>query len=266
LIRKHILPRADLLLLAVAAIPVIMPQPKFSPLLLAVPLGWLAARRWRGRALELTPLNAAVLLMALMMLVSLYATYSIEQSFPKIAGLIVSIGVFFTVVGNIRTRKSFYWSSSAFIFAGVGVAALGALGSRWLQKTPILIAITERLPSISFGLHGSAGGFHPNEIAGVLLWVAPLALAACALIIAQRAKLSEKIGGVWTTVLFIASVLAALATWGVLILTQSRSGWLGAAAVLLWAGAVLLNRRLPFTHNWRRLIWVAIALALIRRS
>lgn len=263
MIRKYFFPGIELLLLAAAAVLVIVPQGRFSLLLLAVPLGWLAARRWRGRALEVTPHNPAVLLLALMVLVSLYATYSIEQSFPKIAGMVFSIGVFFAVVGGIRTRKSYYGMIAVYILAGVGVAALGALGSRWIQKVPILIAITERLPSISFGLHGAAEGFHPNEVAGVLLWVAPLAFAACVVILAQRKKLKEKIGRGRATALFLGGGLAALITWGVLILTQSRSGWMGAAFAILWVGATLLNRTLPLKGKWRALIWGALSVLVL---
>ena len=263
MIRKYILPRADLLLLAVVIVPVIAPQGRFSPLLLGVPLGWLAARRWRGRAIEPTPLNTAVLLLALMSLISLYVTYSIEQSFPKIAGLVFGISVFFAVAGNIHTRKSFYWLSCTFVLGGVGVAALGVLGSRWLQKVPILIAITERIPSISFGLHGAVEGFHPNEVAGVLLWVAPLALAACVVILAQRIKLKEQIGNGGATALFLGSALAVFPNWGVLILTQSRSGWIGIAAALLWTAAVLINRRLPLQEKWRLAFWSMISVLLV---
>ena len=263
MIRKQILLRADLFLLAVAAAPVILPQARFSPLLLAVPLAWVIAWRTRGRALELTPFNTGILLLALMMLISLYATYSIEQSFPKIAGLIFSLGVFFTVVGSIRSRKSYYGMSAGILLAGIGVAVLGVLGSSWIQKVPALIALTKRLPTIAFGLHGAAEGFHPNEVAGVLLWVAPLAMAACVVILAQRKKLNEKIGSSRAATLFLGGALAALAIWGVLILTQSRSGWLGAGLVLLFATTVLLNVHLPFRGRLRLVFWASVGLLLV---
>ncbi|MCJ7623964.1 MAG: hypothetical protein MUO76_10710, partial [Anaerolineaceae bacterium] len=45
-----------------------------------------------------TPLNLSLVLLAVMLLVSLWATYSIEQSLEKISGLILGLGVFFALI------------------------------------------------------------------------------------------------------------------------------------------------------------------------
>jgi putative inorganic carbon (HCO3(-)) transporter len=253
----------DLVALVLAIPPVLAPRAAFAPLLLAIPIAWLLAWRWRGRALGVSALNPAILLLALMALVSLYATYSIPQSYPKIAGLVFGLAVYFAVVGNFRTRQIFYGLVTAYLLAGVGVAALGALGSNWLRKVPLLIAVTDRLPSIPFGLHGAGEGFHPNEVAGVLLWVAPLALASCIFILTDMLKIRTRIGSVRATILLIGTAFAALAIWGVLLLTQSRSGWIGAAVALLWAGTILLNRRLPLWGKWRAVFWVILAMLFV---
>jgi putative inorganic carbon (HCO3(-)) transporter len=253
----------DLIALVLAIPPVLAPKAAFAPLLLAIPLAWFLAWRWRGRALGMSELNPAILLLALMALVSLYATCSIPQSYPKIAGLVFGLAVYFAVVGNLHSRRIFYGLVTAYLLAGMGVAALGALGSNWLRKVPFLIAVTDRLPSISFRLHGAVEGFHPNEVAGVLLWVAPLALGACIFILTNLTKLRTRIGSARVTILLIGTAFTGGATWGVLLLTQSRSGWIGAAAALLWAGATLLNRRLPLRGKWRAVFWIILAMLFV---
>jgi putative inorganic carbon (HCO3(-)) transporter len=253
----------DILALGVALPAVLAPRPEFAPLLLAIPLAWFTATKWRRHALEITPFNPTMLLLVIMALISLYATYSIEQSFPKLAGLTFGLGIFFAIAGNIHTRRSFYGLMTVFLLAGLSMAVLGALGSRWLQKVPTLITITESLPSFSFGLHGASEGFHPNEVAGVLLWVAPPALSACGVILCLRKALAKNIGKARSATLLSCATITALATCGVLLLTQSRSGWIGAFAALLWIMAVLLNQCLSFERKWRILFWISFAILLI---
>lgn len=48
--------------------------------------------------LPLTPLNSAIFLTALMMLVSIWVTDDLELSLPKISGLILGFGTFFAGV------------------------------------------------------------------------------------------------------------------------------------------------------------------------
>lgn len=51
----------------------------------------------RQSAIPLTPMNGVLLLMALMVLVSLWATFDMAYSLPKISGMVLGLGVFFAV-------------------------------------------------------------------------------------------------------------------------------------------------------------------------
>ena len=86
-------------LVLLLVVPLLMfPTPARSPFLLVVPGLWIIAGLAGKGFLPRTPLNGTVLVLEVMVLVSLNATYDIEVSLPKIAGLVLSFGVFFAVV------------------------------------------------------------------------------------------------------------------------------------------------------------------------
>lgn len=253
----------DVVLTALALPVVLDPSARLTPLLLAVPAAWALRRRVESLFVDRTPLNLPVALLALMALVSLYATYSIRQSLPKIAGLVFGIGVFFTVAHYASSAKAWHRAAGLFLLMGAAVAALGLLGSNWLRKVPALVAVTERLPSVKFALHGAQSGFHPNEVAGVLLWIAPASLVAALLALLPRGVIAPRAGRPLAITLTAAAVGVAALIWGTLVLTQSRSGWIGAVAALVFMGAVVVNRWLPIRPPWRALIWGLLGLAAL---
>lgn len=226
--------------------------------LLVVPL--LFGLRWiRCRPLfDCTPLNVALLALAVMLLISLGATYSLPQSLPKIAGVLLGFVTLATVVAQARSRKRWQVHLAGLLLAGVGVAALGLLGSSWNSKSMLLSRLTAALPQRLLQLPGAAEGFHPNEVAGALLWVAPLALWAA--IAAWSAALQGEKCGFKRFLLPVAGSLIALFLTGTLILTQSRTAWIALAATTL--GAALL---LAFTsrHLWPKLLVLGMTAGLI---
>ena len=66
------------LILALLAVPMLFPRPEWTPLFLILPLLWVLHWRRSGSPFPMTPFNLPLLLLALMLLVSLWATFSIE--------------------------------------------------------------------------------------------------------------------------------------------------------------------------------------------
>ncbi|TFH40118.1 MAG: hypothetical protein E4H01_17120, partial [Lysobacterales bacterium] len=110
----------DWLVLALLALPMLFPRPAWTPLFLLLPLLWILHWRRSGSPFPATPFNLALLLLALMLLVSLWATFSIEFSLPKISGFLYSLAVFYSVVRFSRRR--FELALSVFLLAGLAVA------------------------------------------------------------------------------------------------------------------------------------------------
>ncbi len=181
-----------------------------------------------------TPLDWPVALLMLMMLVSLWATFDVRFSLPKVVGLVLSVAAYYVTVASLRDEQRLVRVVALYFGMGTAVAMLGLLGTNWLFKNPLLSSVVDSLPRLIRGLPGAAEGFHPNEVAGVLLWIAPLQWALLAWVWKQNLGASR--AGV---LLF----LSTLCTTGTLLLTQSRGAFLGLGVWLAVLGAAL-DRRL----------------------
>jgi putative inorganic carbon (HCO3(-)) transporter len=182
-----------------------------------------------------------------MLPVSLWASFDLRLSLPKAAGLLVGVTVFYGTVAYTRDGARLRFGLVAYVLAGMAVALVSLLGADWPAKYSLLGALVQRLPALIRGLPGAAAGVHPNEVAGVLLWFVPLQIALAGWF-AQRRKLGTPLGR--------RLVVSLLCTTATLILTQSRSGWLG-LAVGLAVMAAFVDRRV------RLGLPVALAAALI---
>ena len=173
-----------------------------------------------------------MLLLTLMVLVSLYATYDIAVSLPKIAGMVLGIGAFYAVARLGDRVTGWWWSLAAFLGAGVGIAGIGLLGARWAAKFPALQPIIAQLPAGLVNLAGAEQGIHPNELAGALLWVIPPLMALAWIVVRRSRSLRARLGpGKWA-LLLVATLAANVLALGTFILAQSRSGYLGLALAL----------------------------------
>lgn len=218
--------RWQLLWLALLA-PLLLFPPLGRPFLLLIlflPLVWVLGLLTRVEPLPLTPLNGALALMAVMVLVSLWATFDIEFSAGKVLGVVLGMAIFFAIVSAMRRTTRTDIALNLFILSGMALAIVGLLGTNWIGKVSLAQKITARLPAIIRGVPGQTEGFQPNAVAGALVMFIPLQIAFVT-IPGKRAVARGFLH------------LAALAiVGGTLLLTQSRSGWISLAAGLCaWA-------------------------------
>jgi putative inorganic carbon (HCO3(-)) transporter len=289
--------RLHWLWLGLAAPFMLFPSPKRSLAMLVVPAVWLlhwfmvsweqrttsrqVSMKGRGRhytfrfllsalppsALPLTPLNGSLLLMFCMVLISLWATFDIGYSLPKISGMVLGFGVFFAVAREGERPRGWILGLLAFIGIGLGIAALGVFGTSWFSsKIPLFNPIISRLPRLITGLQGAESGFHPNEVAGALIWVLPLMMTISVALFflrrppknrearEQRKDQQEKMRG-WRLVGVIILCLAAtFFVAAVFLLSQSRGGYIGLALTL----PVLIMIALPPRWRWYSLIALVV--------
>jgi len=233
-------------LLALASPFLLFPSPSRSLALFVVPGLWIVAWLAGREPLPRTPLNATLLLMYLMVLVSTLVTFDIAFSLPKIAGLVLGIGVFFAFVRYGKTARGWWLSLITFVGVGSGIAAFALVGTKWAAKFSILTPLTSRLAPRITGLPGVEEGLHPNQVAGGLVWVLLLIVVLLGTTIIRRrewlAALGQRRG---VTMAFVLAVSTLLIT-STFLLTQSRSGYIG----FVIASIVILLIVLPSRWRW----------------
>lgn len=255
------------ILLALTTPFLLFPSPSRSLALFAAPGLWIIAWLAGREPLPRTPLNATLLLMFCMALVSLWATYDIAVSLPKISGIVLGFGVFFAVAREAEHPRGWLLSLLIFLGFGLGIAALGVFGTNWLtSKITLFNPIITRLPKFITGLQGAESGFHPNEVAGALIWALPLMMAISAALfflprppknnnaMAQRKDWWDKMRGWRLAGLTILCLAATFFVTAVFLLSQSRGGYIGLALTL----PMLILIALP--PKWR---WYSLAFLLL---
>jgi len=227
-----ILDRWGWLLLLAASPFLLFPVPSRVWALLVVPLMFGARLASRSNHDRRTPLDLSILLLAVMVLVSLYATYDIAVSLPKIAGMVLGVGVFYeTVMYCQRSLAHLKKGVGLFLLLGSGFAGVALLTTDWPRRLSLAVAILSRLPQRLFALPGAERGVQHNEVAGTMLWISPLAISLAAAWWAWGWKRKPAARGEWWS--GVIATGAALLTTFVLILAQSRGGWLSFGVALL---------------------------------
>jgi putative inorganic carbon (HCO3(-)) transporter len=271
--------RLHWLWLVLAAPLLLFPSPNRSLAMLVVPavilLHWLALRvkqqavssdthaKTTNKLLVVpfTPLNGALLLMMVMVLVSLWATFDINYSLPKISGVLLGMGAFLAIVREGVRPRGWLFSLLAFLGVGLVIAALGILGTNWFSfnKISILGPIINHLPRLISGIQGAESGFHPNEVAGALIWVLPLIIVVSVILLLPRPIMNKEgrvLEKVWQKKILVIgmAILSLGATFFitlVFLLCQSRGGYIGLAITFI----VLIPVASP--PRWR---WISMAI------
>lgn len=227
------LSRLEPLLILLLAPFFIFPRPKLTPWLMAlVPLLWLLRWLAQGRIIRQTPLDAPLLVILLMVVVSLWATFDLHQSFPKLCGIYLGIALFYALRHHLRTERAIWLTTIGIFVGGVALAGVSLLGTRWSAgKVPLLASwlepLYERFPTMLQGIPRAEQGFNANQVGGSLTLFIPLAVA---LLLHQLRHRRLQLGWFLTT-LGLGGALGLMSL--VLVLTQSRMAYLAVAFALL---------------------------------
>lgn len=246
--RSRILASLEIPALILIAPALLFPSPTRLLVLAILPVIWLAIRATGAPVVPATPMNAALGLVMTMVGVSLFVTFDINVSLGKVAGMILGALLLCAIARWLTTPGRLRLATAAFIAAGAVLAMIGLLGTNWDNKFPAIGAITARIPAAIRGVPGAERGFSTNAVAGCLVLFVPLQLA----LLSTAGRWAGE--GDAPRPLVIGGELLLLAlTAGTLVLTESRTAWIGLAlggvAFLVWwrrwtraivsAGAVL---------------------------
>jgi len=204
--------------------------PTVSPIatILALPLlliTWLIPPLLKRRPfLPPTPFNITLLLWLFMLIVSIGVTADPDLTLPKATGLLLGFALWRHIVWYIQGEQLLEWGILGLLLLSFGFILFGVLSTGWATKVPFLTPILSRLPSTFVHLPESqSSGVSANQLAGTI--EIPL-LLILSILIGWRPRqylIPAKIG------LFLLFVGLA----GIMILTQSRSGWIGGISGIL---------------------------------
>lgn len=218
-------------IILLAAAPFLL-APEVSPLaaaiaLLGLAIIWLVALR--VHPFPATAFNLVFLPWGLALIVGILATADPSETLSKATGLILGLAVWRYVVVAVRVRSHILKAAGLMLLICLGFSFLGVLGLEAAPKIPLI----GRINPFGNGALPDLGGFtvHPNQLAGLICLYLPLLIS----LPASSIGLSSR----WRFVLVPAAILTVL----ILILTQSRGGWLSAALglfvlLVLWALAL----------------------------
>lgn len=218
--------------------------------LIALAAGWFWRRVQVGVWYQSTPTDWPVAWLFLVMLpIAVWvAPDSLrgQGAWPRAFVLLWNLQLFVVIVTYVsRYPRLLPVTLVMFVSIAVLFALVAPFGTKWLFKLPGTEAVLSRIPSVlsSFSREGG-NGFHPNIVAGALLYVLPLMISlSVAGFIRKRRGLK-----MW----FLAG--ATLYVLGIFVLLQSRSGYIGLAAALL--AMALIH------YRWGR--WsLAVAVAVV---
>lgn len=245
---------AEGLLLALATPLLLFPTvslPLTFLILVLLAVSWLApllAQRRPG--IPATPFNLLLLLFCLSLIVSMLVTADPELSLPKATGIILGLAFWRYIVIVVRQRSQLPFALLVFLLAALGFTLIGILGLQAMLKIELLANLA---PVQRIILPGSTSdAVHPNLLAGAICLFLPLLLS---LLLAGRPSRYRR-------PIRLALLSFALLTLVILLLTQSRSGWLGLLAgimTLLVAWALLL----PPSRTRYALRWLLLLLGLV---
>jgi putative inorganic carbon (HCO3(-)) transporter len=215
---------------------------------------WLLRWAVRGEPWPVTPFNGALLLFALMVPVGIWASPAREATLPDAVRVTLGVIVFRAVAMTVNERHKVAPAVGVFCLTGLALIGVGLLGTQWSAKVPILGELSGRIPHLITTVPEDQGtpGVNPNHLAGALTLYLPLALALVSIWRFSRRAIIGPLLGLVGSLLFLALVA------GTLLLTQSRSGWMGGTAGIL---ALVSLAGLTSRCRWAR--WLGGALPVL---
>ncbi len=220
--------------------------------LLALALVWLLGMAFDRTALPRTPFNLAFVLLGVALGVGILVSADPMETLPKATGVVLGLAVWRFVVIAVGRRPHVALAVGLLLLICLGFSVTGVLSLRELPKIP---ALTAANPFRNLALPGLAQlSTHPNQLAALISFFLPLLVS---LAVGPRPGPSRHL---WRVALALVTLLVV----AILILTQSRGGWIATAAGLfalaaLWAAVLPPSRA---RRGLRLVVGLAVLAAL----
>ncbi len=249
-IRPFLADQASLILLGIGAPLLLIPNPFWVAGALLVTLQIIQAL---VSGLQQGPNNRSqyswlpdlsMLLLLFMGMVGLLTSENSTISLPKLQGLLCATGAYFAVSRYVLDFHRATKVATLLTAACLGIALFGLIGTEWLSgysKTATFARVYELLPRLTIDIpasHGMTAGLNPNEVAGVLGSLLPIAAGTLFVSLSRNFQPAR-----WRNArMALASVSMVLGSAYVL-LSVSRTAWLSLGLAFSAMLATTLIRR-----------------------
>lgn len=216
--------------------------------LAALALVWLLALVLNRERLPRTPFNLTLVLWGLALAVGILVSADPAETLSKATGALLGLAVWRYTVVAVTNRRGVAVAVGLLLLICLAFSLTGLLSLRDLPKIPVLTAAN---PFRNLALPGlDRLTTHPNQLAALIALFLPLLVSLAA---------APRPGWRWPRVgLAVVAVLVV----AILLLTQSRGGWLATAAGLL-ALLALWAAILPPSRARRALALAVLAVVLV---
>lgn len=229
---------AQFILIGLLAPFFLFPSMKYVWVLFVVPSLWICRWLVKKNFFERSILDWAIFILAIQVFATCLIVPDLAFSLPKIAGVLLGIAIFYSMIALMKSEKLIRMGIILFLGGGLILSVIGILGmiranSKYLDR---LFRITTSIPKINFNIQGAEEGFHHNAVGGTLIIIIPLYFILIFSYL-RRKKQNCLLNKNKSFVIFL--FLGFLVIIGVLVLTQSRSSWIGlllSCSILLMAG------------------------------
>ncbi|MCP4415561.1 MAG: hypothetical protein GY805_03000, partial [Chloroflexi bacterium] len=178
-------------------------------------------RKWRPIQAP-SPIDIPLLLFTLVLGLSILITADPDLTLNKASGVLLGIFLLRYLNRTVQQPKQWHIAFTLFGLMGIGFISLGVFNANWLNKIDLLTPIIAHLPNQLVPVPGQAsGGIHPNQTAGTMLFYFSLLWSV---LLGKNWSKNGLQKWLWLGLTLLATA--------VLLLTQSRSGWLGGIGAL----------------------------------
>lgn len=240
-------------LLLLAATPFLFFPTRFVPLTILALLGlvasWLIRWRLTGRPQTHSPLNGVMLLWAATILVGILVSADPDLTLPKATNLLLGLAWWRYLALLVERREGLRPALLIYLAIGMMIILVGVLSANWRFEVPLIERWLRVQPPRLLQLPGGpANGVHTNELAPVLLF---FLLPALAFLLPSPLLRRGKL---------LPALLFLLLLW-LLLLTQSRSAWMGAVAGIVFL-LVATTYVISAGKRWRLFFYILLLVAL----
>ena len=233
----------------------LFPSMKYVWVLFIVPGIWIWRLGMKKQFFNRTLLDWAIVVLLIQVFATCIVVPDLAFSLPKIAGVLLGVLFFYSIVALLISDKLIKWGILGFIGASLIFSIVSILGVQWASASSethskkMMTKIAENFPKINWNLPGAELGFNANAIGGTLILIIPLCFVIFFLFLKRRKKyhlISSK--AIPLISIFVTTSVLCI----VLFLTQSIGSWIG-LIISIW---ILLL-------SWKWRMWSLVILFLL---